>query len=139
MQPGDGDLMYKNLSASVRKRALSFGLAVSALIGLAAAPAVARQCPRGEYLRVSKGICVAKADARKHLGTSHGAAGKGDIANPDGMVLMHSEASTAYAPVKTPSSGALEAVDNPKGSKASAANVSQSPYGELSIESFAKH
>ena len=79
---------------------------------------------------------MAKADARKHLGTSHGSAAKGDVANPDGMVLMHSEASTAYAPVKTPSSGALEAVENPKGSKASAANVPQSPYGELSIESF---
>ncbi len=58
---------------------------------------------------------MAKADARKHLGTSHGSAAKGDVANPDGMVLMHSEASTAYAPVKTPSSGALEAVDNPRG------------------------
>ena len=127
--------MHKILTASVRSQALSFGLAVSALIALAAAPAVARPCPRGEYLRVSKGICVAKADARKHLGTSHGSAG-GD-ASPDAP--MHSEASTAYAPVKTPSSGALEAVDNPKGPKASAANVSQSPYGELSIESFAKH
>jgi hypothetical protein len=130
--------MYQNLSASVRKRALSFGLAVSALIGFSAPPAVARQCPRGEYLRVSKGVCVAKADARKHLGTSHGSPAKDDAATPDGMVLMHSEASTAYAPVKTQSSGALEAVDNPKGPKASAANVSQSPYGELTIESFAK-
>jgi hypothetical protein len=131
--------MHKILSASGRKRALSFWLAVSALICFAAAPAVARQCPRGEYLRVSKGICVAKSDARKHLGTSHGPAGKGGVAIPDGMVLMHSEASTAYAPVKTSTSGALEAVDNPKGSRASTTNPPHSPYGELSLESFAKH
>jgi hypothetical protein len=129
--------MHKILTASDRKRALSFGLAVSALISLAAAPAVARQCPRGEYLRVSKGICVPKSDARRHLGTSHAPAGKGGV--PNGMVLMHSEASTAYAPVKTPSSGALEAVDNPKGSKGSTATAPRSPYGELSLDSFAKH
>ena len=55
------------------------------------------------------------------------------------MVLMHSEASTAYAPVKTPSSGALEAVDNPKGPKASAANVVAVALWRTEIESFAKH
>jgi hypothetical protein len=130
--------MNQFFTASGRKRALSFWLAVSALICFAAAPAVARQCPRGEYLRVSKGICVPKSEARKHLGTSHGPAGRGGAIS-DGMVLMHSEASTAYAPVKTPSSGALEAVDNPKGSKTSTANPPRSPYGELSLESFAKH
>jgi hypothetical protein len=130
--------MNQFYTASSGKRALSFRLAVTVLICFAAAPAVARQCPRGEYLRVSKGICVPKADARRHLGTSHGFAGKGG-AIPAGMVLMHSEASTSYAPVKTPSSAALEAVDNPKGSKASAANAPHSPYGELSLDSFAKH
>jgi hypothetical protein len=126
--------MNQILDASGRQRALSFGLAVTALICLAAAPAVARQCPRGEYLRVSKGVCVAKADARKHLGTSHGPAGARDgVANP----LIEAESPTAYAPVKAPSSAAQEAIENPKGAKAP--SISQSPYGELTIESFAKH
>ena len=37
------------------------------------------------------------------------------------------------------SSGAQEAIENPKGSKASAANAARSPYGELTLDSFAKH
>jgi hypothetical protein len=112
------------------------GLAISALICLAAPPVVARQCPRGEYLRVSKGICVPRADARKHLGSSHLPAGNRGVVIPEGMEVMHSE---AYAPAKTPSSGALEAVEIPRTPKASSANTPQSPYGELTIESFAKH
>ena len=127
--------MNKFFTASSSKRALSFRLAVTALICFAAAPAVARQCPRGEYLRVSKGICVPKADARKHLGTSHGPARGGD----EGMAVIPSGASTAYAPVKAPSSGAQEAIENPKATKASPANAPHSPYGELTIETFAKH
>jgi hypothetical protein len=127
------------LTASGRKRALALGLAISALICLAAAPAAARQCPRGEYLRVSKGICVPRADARKHLGSSHLPAGKPGVVIPEGMEVIPSEASTAYAPVKTPSSGALDAVETPRTPKTSSANAPLSPYGELTIETFAKH
>ena len=78
MQPGDGDLMNQN-SLRVRPQASAVVWAgrFRADRTLRRAPAVARQCPRGEYLRVSKGICVAKADARKHLGTSHGSASQG--------------------------------------------------------------
>jgi hypothetical protein len=125
--------MKQFFNASSGKRALSFRVIVCGLICFAAAPAVARQCPRGEYLRVSKGICVSKADARKHLGTSHGPTRNSDA--PEGKA----EVSTAYAPVKGPSSSALEAVENPKATKASAANAPRSPYGELSLDSFAKH
>jgi len=129
--------MNQFFTASSSKRALSFWLAVSALICFAAAPAVARQCPRGEYLRVSKGICVAKADARKHLGTSHGPARGGDGGSEGKAVI--SEASTAYAPVKGSSFSALDAVENPKSTKASPADAPHSPYGELTIETFPKH
>jgi hypothetical protein len=123
--------MNQFFTASSSKRALSFWLAVSALICFAAAPAVARQCPRGQYLRVSKGICVSKADARKHLGTSHGPA------RDEGAAAIHSEA--AYAPVAGPASSALDAVENPKATKASPADAPHSPYGELTIETFPKH
>gem|GEM_PF-5364212 len=129
--------MNQFFTASSGKRALSFRLAVSALICFAAAPAVARQCPRGEYLRVSKGICVPKSDARKHLGTSHGPSRSGGV--PEGVGVIHSEASTAYAPVTGPVSAAQDAVENPKATKASPVNAPHSPYGELTIETFAKH
>jgi hypothetical protein len=129
--------MNQFFNASSGKRALSFRLAMTALICFAAAPAVARQCPRGQYLRVSKGICVSKADARKHLGTSHGPARSGDGASEGKAVI--SEASTAYAPVKGSSFSALDAVENPKATKASPTNAPHSPYGELTIETFAKH
>jgi hypothetical protein len=55
------------------------------------------------------------------------------------MAVIHSEASTAYAPAKGPSSEALDAVENPKATKASSANAPRSPYGELTIETFARH
>jgi len=81
---------------------------------------------------------VAKADARKHLGTSHVSAGKRGVGvDPEGMEVTPSE--TAYAPIRTPSSAAQEAVENPKGPKTSAANAPRSPYGELTIETFEKH
>jgi hypothetical protein len=128
--------MNQFFTASSGKRALSFLLAMTALLCFAAAPAVARQCPRGKYLRVSKGICVSKADARKHLGSSHGPARGGDA--PEDKAVI-SEASAAYAPVKGPSSSALDAVENPKAAKASPADAPHSPYGELTIETFAKH
>src|SRR5271157_6090298 len=129
------------LTASGRKRALSLRLAVSAMICLAVAPAVARQCPRGEFYRVSKGICVPKADARKRLGGPHGwARAHGGVGIPQGMEVIHSEASTAYAPDKHPASEAEDAValKLKQPVSASPANVSHSPYGELTIETFAK-
>jgi hypothetical protein len=129
-------LMSKISTASGRKGALTILLPFCALAFGAAEPALARQCPRGEYLRVSKGICVPKADAHRKLGGGyrHG----GGLAAPAGMEVIHSEASTAYATVKGPP-GSDNADDAVKGVKAATkADPSASPYGALDLQSFAK-
>lgn len=63
---------------SVRRPVLLV-LAGCGLTALAAAPAVARTCPSGQFLQVSKGKCISKDSARK-LGIAGHAAAK---AKPD--------------------------------------------------------
>lgn len=125
--------MIKISTASGRKRAFSILLPLSALVFGATGPALARQCPRGEYLRVSKGICVPKSEAYKRLGGSRH--GGGGFAAPAGMEVIHSEASTAYATVKGPPSSDNAADDLAKGAKTAAP---ASPYGALDLQSFSK-
>jgi hypothetical protein len=99
-------------------------LAFSTLLLLAAAPAVARQCPRGQILRVSKNICVAKGEAiRGHI--YYGA-------------TLHGPTKSSPEPEEQAADLAPAAIPAKKPKPPSPAPPSPSPYGELSLESFAK-
>jgi hypothetical protein len=109
-------------------------LAFSTLLPLAAGPALARQCPRGQILRVSKNVCVAKREAigrHVYYGPTY-----------RGPTKPSSEPEEQAADLR-PDSGAVE-TDRPtaaipaKKPKPPAWDPTLSPYGELSLESFAK-
>jgi hypothetical protein len=129
-------LMNKISTASGRKGAFAILLPFCALVFGAMAPALAKQCPRGEYLRVSKGICVPKSEAHTRLG-SGSRRGVGGLSAPAGMELIHSEASTAYATVKGPTN-ADAADDVVKAKTATKADSTVSPYGALDLQSFSR-
>jgi hypothetical protein len=124
-------------------------LACSAVLLLAAAPALARQCPRGQILRVSKNICVAKGAAFKgHVAKSQtpkGPATKGETIG--GRVFygptVEGQGKTAPEP-EAQSAGLEPAAEADRQPTAVAPRKPKppgpvlSPYGELSLETFPK-
>ena len=119
-------------------------LASSVVLLLAAAPALARQCPRGQILRVSKNICVAKGAAFKaHV--AKGQAAKGETVG--GRVFYGPTVQGPGKPASEPEaqSADLEPAVEPDRQPAAVAvrkpkppGPVLSPYGELSLESFPK-
>ena len=119
-------------------------LAFSSLLLFAAAPALARQCPRGQILRVSKNICVAKGGAFKgHV--AKGQATKGETVG--GRVFYGPTYQGPSTPSPEPENQsadlepAAEADRQPTSvapRKPKPSGPVLSPYGELSLESFPK-
>jgi hypothetical protein len=110
-------------------------LALGAVLLVAAGPVLARQCPRGQILRVSKNVCVAKGEAtgRHFYGPTFRGPTKpapepetqsADLA--PAAEAMEPDRPTAYIPAKKPKP------------PAPSLSPSASPYGELSLESFPK-
>lgn len=107
--------------------------AFSALILLAAAPALATQCPRGQILRVSKNICVPKGEAiRNHI--FYGPTFRGPTKPPPEPEAQSVVLEPAVEPDRQPTSVAARKPKPPAREIA----PSPSPYGELSLESFPK-
>jgi hypothetical protein len=115
--------------------------ALSTLLLLAAGPVLARQCPRGQILRVSKNICVAKGEAvggHVYYGSTFHGPTRGAKSSPE------REPESQSADLQ-PAAGAAEADRPPAPIPAKkprppspALSPSASPYGELSLESFPK-
>jgi hypothetical protein len=100
-------------------------LALSSLLLIAAGPALARQCPRGQILRVSKNICVAKGRAvGRHV--FYGPTFYGPTKPSREPEEPAADLEPASIPAKKPKPPAPGLSPSP------------SPYGELSLESFAK-
>jgi hypothetical protein len=130
------------------KRFLGLPLAIVGLMLMTAGEASARQCPRGEILRVSKNVCVPKGEK---LGASKALsfAPKSEVI--EGRVFygptvrtkpsQETEPETVDgAPSDKPTEAepaAYVAAKRPK-SPVSPSAPSPSPYGALSLDSFAK-
>jgi hypothetical protein len=114
-------------------------LAFSSLLLFATAPALARQCPRGQILRVSKNMCVAKgAAAKSHLVKGETVGGRvfygPTIHGPTNPSPEPEAQSADLAPAAEPDrQPTAVAARKPKPS-----GPVVSPYGELSLESFPK-
>jgi hypothetical protein len=119
-------------------------LAFSSLLLFAAAPALARQCPRGQILRVSKNICVAKGAAFKGQ-TFKGHLAKGEAVGGHVFYGPTYQGPSKTSPEPEAQSADLEPAAEPDRQPSSAAPRKPklpgpvlSPYGELSLESFPK-
>jgi len=126
-----------------RKHFPPLPLAFFAALLLVAGPVAARQCPRGQFLRVSKNICVPKGETiGRHV--FYGPTFHGPTVQTKASPESEPEAeAAAYAPNAGPADAdkpiTAIAAKKPKGPSASAStSPSPSPYGELSLESFPK-
>jgi hypothetical protein len=127
------------LRKATATRCLSFpllALTLATVLPLGAGPAFARQCPRGQILRVSKNICVAKGAAvpgHTYFGPTFRGPNKAspepetqsaDLEPAAGAADM--ERALAAAPAKKARPPAVPL------------SPSASPYGELNLESFVR-
>jgi hypothetical protein len=109
-----------------RGAGLPLGAASCVAILLAASPAAAGQCARGQIYWKSKHKCIEKAEAAK-LGFYHGPIPNKSKSAPPEPVESASEPAPATPEPPIPPS---EAMERPV--------ASASPYGDLVLEEFAK-
>jgi hypothetical protein len=130
--------MKKVFAFQLSLRAAGLTLAGASLaIGLAASPAGAEQCPRGQIFWKSKKSCVDKAEAAK-LGFYHGpvpAQNKPtDKAEPE-TPADENPADAAATPSEPEPATVQPAAVQPAAADSA---PKPSPYGELVLEEFAK-
>ena len=123
---------FHNVFGARRRNRLWRGPAFLGLLLLAAAPVAAKQCPRGQIFRVSKNMCMDRNEAID-LGIVHGAKSADKPAPKPAEAPEPSQAAPS-APVE-PESRPAAVVDEPPKAPPPAP---PSPYGELTLESFAK-
>ena len=135
---GFGNIFRARLGKGLWRGPFFFGLLL-----LAVAPVAAKQCPRGQIFRVSKNMCIDKSEA-VGLGIVRGPAGAAKpAATPDKAAAKSDEPAatpdkpadvgdgTPSVPVEPAPQSASVAADEPP-------KPPSSPYGELTLESFAK-
>jgi hypothetical protein len=135
--PGKGRFMKRIGVLPVGKRALMVRLAIVAPVCLAAAPLAAGPCARGQIYQVSKKTCIDKADAAK-LGIYHGRVDSPKPA-PDAAAddAPQDTAADSAPAAPDPAPAAQQNAEAPVAPPAQPAPA-PSPYGALSLESFAK-
>ncbi|WP_294535144.1 hypothetical protein [uncultured Rhodoblastus sp.] len=115
-------------------------LAFSTLLPLAAGPALARHCPRGQILRVSKNVCVAKREAvgrHVYYGPTYRGPTKPSSEPEEQAANLEPDSRAGGADLLADRPAAAVPPKKPK-PPSSAVSPSLSPYGELSLESFPK-
>ncbi len=129
------------------KRFLVLLLAIVGLALMAAGEASARQCPRGEIWRVSKNVCAPKGEKFGAL-KANSYAPKSEVVG--GHVFYGPSVGAKPSQEKEPETVDAAPSDNPADMEAPATYVAAkrpkppssapapSPYGELSLDSFAK-
>ncbi len=134
-------------SSADSKRFPGLPLAIVGLLLIAPGEATARQCPRGQILRVSKNVCVPKGEK---LGASRALGYAPKSETIEGRVFYGPSVRAKPSQETEPETTDAAPSDKPTDAEALAANVaakrpkpplaapSPSPYGALSLDSFTK-
>jgi hypothetical protein len=133
---------FHNAFGARRRNRLWRGSAFFGLLLLVAAPVAAKQCPRGQIFRVSKNMCMDRNEAID-LGIVHGAKSADKPAPKPAEAPEPSQAAPSDPIELRPAAVADDtpkdiAKDPAKDPAKPLAPPPPSPYGELTLESFAK-